>query len=67
VKQRSKGTFADTLKYFQAALNYVAERIPEDKVTQQLMLTIEYRRAGGPKEIIVLKSMPRRGGARNET
>lgn len=62
VRQRSKGTFDDTLKYFQHALNYVAERTPEDKVTRQFVMRIEYRRAGGPKEILVLKSTPRLGG-----
>lgn len=67
VRQRSKGTFEDTVKYFQAALNYVATRIPEDKATEHLVLTIHYRRAGGPKEILVLKSTPRLGRPRNET
>jgi hypothetical protein len=59
VRVRSKGTFADTLKYFQAALHYVADRIPEDKSTYQLVLKIRYHRAGGPEETIVLESKPR--------
>lgn len=62
VRQRSKGTFDDTVKYFQHALNYVAQRIPRDKATQQLVMRIEYKRAGGPKEVLVLKSNPRLGG-----
>ena len=61
-KVRSKGTFADTLKYFQAALDYVADRIPEDKSTSQLVLRIRYYRAGGPEEVIILKSKPRLPG-----
>lgn len=64
---RSKGTFEDTVKYFQGALDYVAVRIPEDKATKHLVLTIQFRRAGGPKETVVLKSPPRLGGARNGT
>jgi len=63
--QRSKGIFDDTLKYFQAALDYVAERIPEDKFTDQLVLTIRYERAGGPQRVIVLESRPRLGGRRD--
>ena len=65
--QRSKGTFDDTLKYFQAALDYVAARIPKDKVTDRLVLTIEYERAGAAPEKIVLASKPRLGGTRNGT
>ena len=63
-KQRSKGTFDDTVKYFRAALDYVAARIPEDKSTHQLIMRIEYRRAGGPKEHMVLESKPRLEGPR---
>ena len=58
-RERSKGTFDDTVKYFQAALDYVAERIPEDKTTYQLILTIRFQRAGGPEEVMVLESKPR--------
>ena len=64
-RQRSKGTFDDTVRYFQAALHYVAERIPEDKATEQLVMRIQFRRAGGPKEIIELRSRPRLGGVRD--
>ena len=69
-RERSKGTFDDTVKYFQAALNYVAERIPEDKSTYQLVMKIRYQRAGGPKQTLVLHSKPRlaapqNGGARD--
>ena len=60
--ERSRGTFDDMLKYFQAALNYVAERIEEDMVTRQLVLTIKYERAGDPPREIVLASKPRSGG-----
>ena len=63
--ERSKGTFDDTLKYFQAALDYVAERIPEDRSTHHLVLTIEYEKAGKPVETIVLASKPRLGGERH--
>lgn len=66
IRQRSKGTFDDTVKYFQHALNYVAQRTPADKVTQQLVMRIEYKRAGGPKEVLVLKSNPRLGGRHND-
>ena len=62
VWERSKGTFDDTLKYFQAALDYVAERIHEDVVTHQLVLRIEYERAGELPRGIVLASRPRSGG-----
>jgi len=65
VRQRGKGTFNDTLKYYQAALNYVAERTPQDKETYQLVMKIRYRRAGGPEETIVLESRPRFREARN--
>ena len=63
--ERSNGTFDDTLKYFQAALDYVAGRVPEDKVTEYLVLTIEYEQAGGAPKTIVLASNPRLGGTRN--
>ena len=66
-RERAKGSFNDTLKYYQAALNYVAERIPEDKSTYQLILRIRYQRAGGPEEFIVLESTPRLGGRRHGT
>ena len=66
-RQRAKGTFDDTLKYYRAALNYVAGRIPEDKSTYQLILRIDYQRAGGPEESIVLESTPRLGGRRHAT
>ena len=58
-RERSKGTFDDTVKYFRAALDYVAERIPQDKSTYQLVLRIEFERAGGPEQTIVLESKPR--------
>ena len=67
VRQRCKGTFADTVKYFQAAVDYVAVRIPDDKETQQLVLRIQYRPAGGHKETLVLRSAPCRRGARDDT
>lgn len=66
--ERSKGTFDDTVKYFQAALDYVAERIPDDKVTDRLVMTIRYERAGGRERVMVLESLPRlegRSDARN--
>ena len=62
-RQRAKGVFDETVDYFQHALNYVAERIPEDTSTRKLRLSIEYRRAGGPSEVLVLESLPRRGTA----
>jgi hypothetical protein len=66
-RQRCKGTFADTVKYYQAALNYVAARIPEDTETQQLIMRIQYRRAGEEKELLVLRSVPCRKSARDDT
>jgi hypothetical protein len=59
MRARSKGTWADTSRYFQDALNYVAQRIPEDTVTQRLVLHLVYRQAGGEVEKITLKSEPR--------
>ena len=56
---RCKGSFNDTVKYFQAALDYVADRIPEDASTARLVLKVRYRRAGGPQEFIVIESKPR--------
>jgi len=57
--ERSKGTFDDTLKYFQGALDYVADRIPEDRVTKHLVLTIDYERAGDVVKTLVLASKAR--------
>ena len=57
--QRSKGVFDDTLKYFQAALDYVADRIPEDKATDRLVLRIQYERAGRPVQEVILESHAR--------
>ena len=56
---RSKGSFDDTLRYFQAALHHVADRIPADRSTSKLVMTIQYQRAGAPEETIVLESKPR--------
>ena len=59
--ERCRGTFDDTVKYFQAALDYVADRIPEDHVTQRLVLSLDYERAGGAVKTLVLASKPRLG------
>src|SRR5436190_23356951 len=59
--ERSKGTFDDTIKYFQAALDYVADRMPEDRVTKHLLLTIDYERAGDAVKTLVLASKARSG------
>jgi len=58
-KVRSKGTFDDTAKYFQGAVNYVAARTAQDKSTHQLVLRIQYHRAGGPEQMLIYKSPPR--------
>jgi hypothetical protein len=62
-RQRAKGVFDENVEYFRHALDYVAERIPRDTSTRQLVLRIEYRRAGGPREALVLESAPRPGVA----
>lgn len=56
---RSKGTFADTARYFTAALNYVAARIPEDKETNRLILKMRVRPAGQIEVPLELQSDPR--------
>lgn len=56
---RAKGSFDDTLKYFQAALDYVADHIPEDRVTKHLVLTIDYEPAGDIVKTLVLSSKAR--------
>lgn len=55
-KTRSKGTITDTLRYFQAAVENVARRTPEDRETAELVLKIQYQRAGGPVEEVELRS-----------
>ncbi|HKQ40252.1 MAG TPA: hypothetical protein VJ063_19420 [Verrucomicrobiae bacterium] len=57
--ERAKGTFDDTVKYFQAALDYVAERIPEDRATKHLVLRVDYERAGDVVKTLVLASKER--------
>jgi len=65
--ERSKGSFDDTLRYFQAALDYVGDRIPEDHITKHLLLTIDYERAGETVKTLVLASKPRSGGGQHGT
>ena len=58
-KTRSKGTWLDNEQYFQEALNYVIDRIPEDTLTNRLVLRIRVEKAGEAPKDIVLKSKPR--------
>jgi hypothetical protein len=57
---RAKRGIGVTLEYFQQALDYVAERIPEDRETVKLVLRVQYRKAGGPWQYVALESRPRR-------
>ena len=52
-----------TLKYFQNALNFVIDRIPEDRDTVQLHLSVRYSKAGATMEEVVLSSKRREHGA----
>lgn len=56
VKTRSKGTLTDTLRYFEAAVQRVARQTPEDRETVELVLSIDYQRAGEAPERIELRS-----------
>lgn len=56
VKARSKGTLTDTLRYFHEAVKRVARQIPEDRETIELVLRIDYQRAGEAPEHVELRS-----------
>ena len=59
VRTRSKGTFSDTSRYFEEALNFIAVRIPEDTETKQLVLKFKFDKAGLTRDILVLRSHER--------
>ena len=59
VRTRSKGTFSDTSRYFEEALNFIADRIPEDTETKQLLLKLQFDKAGLTRDILVLRSRER--------
>ena len=63
---RSKGSFSDTTRYFQAALDYVADRIPDDRETSQLVLHVEYQKAGAARRSLELRSRERLGGSHRD-
>jgi hypothetical protein len=53
---RSRGSWADSERYFQEALNFFARRIPEDKQTRRLVLRISVKKAGEKKRLVTLRS-----------
>jgi len=55
-ERRAKSSMANTIKYLDAALDFVIERIPEDRETTQLVLKVQYRKAGMPWQQITLES-----------
>lgn len=58
-RTRAKIGIEVTLKFFGAALDYVAERIPDDGETDRLELVVEYETAGGEKREVRLRSRAR--------
>jgi hypothetical protein len=58
--KRAKGSLERTLKFQGRALSYVADHIPEDAETVQLVMEVEYRKAGGPLQTIELLSKKRK-------
>lgn len=55
----AKTGMAVTLKYMQHALDWVMQRIPDDRATRRLHLYVQYSKAGGPWEEVWLSSTPR--------
>ncbi len=58
-EKRAKGSISLTLKFFDAALDYVADRIPDDHETRQLVLTVTYHKVGREKQTVTLESKKR--------
>ena len=57
--KRAKGSMSRTLKFLDAALDFVADRIPDDQETRQLVLEITYSKAGNEPQKTVLESKVR--------
>lgn len=55
-RTRARTGIGVTLAYFDHALDYVARRIPEDRETVRLVLTVEYVKAGGERNAVELTS-----------
>ena len=58
-RTRAKIGIDVTLKFFQAALDHVARRIPEDRETLRLEMVVEYDTASGKHHEVTLKSLDR--------
>lgn len=57
--KRAKGSMSRTMMYFQHALDYVADHIPQDQSTRRLVLKVNYHESGEPWQNTTLKSKVR--------
>jgi len=58
-EKRAKVSMSITLKFFDAALDYVADQIVDDKETKQLVLLVTYSKACGEEYRVTLESKMR--------
>ena len=55
-EKRAKGSMSRTLKFLDASLDYVIDRIPADEETSQMILEVTYGKAGRKDTTVVLES-----------
>lgn len=58
-EKRAKGSISRTLKFLDASLDYVIDRINDDHETNQLVLSVTYRKADGREQTVMLESKMR--------
>ena len=58
-EKRAKGSMSRTLKFLDAALDFVVDNIDGDKETRQLVLLVSYRKADGEEQQVTLESKRR--------